>query len=139
MIKIKKIVVWLTAGTIMLGIGILTSKLFQYFKPSLQVEYENTDLFRSMSDPIMMLCFIQPFALAFMLAWIWNLLKKVIKGVTSFQKGVNFGFIYWVITLPGLMFTFAFFSVSINLTLTWSVSIFFQGMAAGMLFSRMIP
>ena len=134
----KKIISGLLAGAAMLILGMLIGQVFQNLAPSLKAEYENPNLFRPWSDPIMSLYFFEPFVLGVILAWIWSLTKDIIKGENLTQKGFYFGLIYWATTIPGMIMSYSSFPLSITIVLSWSITGIFQSLCAGFIFSKML-
>ena len=135
----KKIIgVGLLAGVLMLITGMLTGQVFHFFIPSLKEEYLNPNLFRPWSDPIMSLYFLHPFIVGVIFAWIWNRTKQLFPGNTVREKGLRFGLIYWMISIPGMLISYSSFPVSLLLTFSWSISNLVQGICAGLLFSKML-
>lgn len=134
----KKTLIGLMVGLIMLVIGMLVGQVFQSVFPSIKSEYENPALFRPWSDPLMSLMFVQPFFVAVILAWIWDLTKEVIRGNSLMEKGLSFGFIYWLLTIPGMIMSYSSFPVSFMLVISWTVTNFVQSLLSGIIFSRMI-
>ncbi len=69
----KKVITFgLLGRLIMLAVGLLMSQLFLMMAPALKTEYENPNLFRPWSDPVMLLYFVHPFLLGTCLAWVWR-------------------------------------------------------------------
>ena len=134
----KKIVVGLTSGLIILVVSIVVSYFFQFFQPSIQLEYQNQEIFRSVSDPLMSYFYIEPFLLGCILLWVWGKFNLIIKGDSQLEKGLRFGLIYWIITLPGLLMTFTSFKVSLLMVISWSISNLISAVFSGVLFSKMI-
>ncbi len=134
----KKIVVGLTSGLIILVVSIVVSYFFQFFQPSIQLEYQNQEIFRSVSDPLMSYFYIEPFLLGCILLWVWGKFNLIIKGDSQLEKGLRFGLIYWIITLPGLLMTFTSFKVSLLMVISWSISNLISAVFSGILFSKMI-
>ena len=134
----KKIVVGLTSGLIILIVSIVVSYFFHFFQPSIQLEYQNQEIFRSVSDPLMSYFYIEPFLLGCILLWVWGKFNLIIKGDSQLEKGLRFGLIYWIITLPGLLMTFTSFKVSLLMVISWSISNLISAVFSGILFSKMI-
>lgn len=135
----KKIVLpGLVAGIIILLVGIGIGYLLNPIFPQLTTEYENFLIFRPWDDPLMKLYFIYPFVLGIILAWIWNKSKKLFnKNGGCCGKGVQFGLIYWILTMPGMFITYSTFQVSLLMVTTWSISLFIHSTLVGMLFGKM--
>lgn len=134
----KKTLIGLIVGAIMLLIGMLVSQVFHAIFPSLKAEYENPNLFRPWSDPLMSLMFVQPLLVGIILAWIWDFTKGILKGNALMEKGLFFGFIYWITTIPGMIMSYGSFPTSLIMVISWSVSLFVQSLLAGVLFARLI-
>lgn len=134
----KKILTGLLAGAIMLGIGMLIGQVFQYFVPELKNEYQNPNLFRPWSDPLMSLYFVVPFITGLILVFIWEMTKGIIKGNSMIEKGFNFGIIYWVIGIPGMIMSYSSFPLTFILVSSWTITALFQALVSGLLFSKML-
>jgi hypothetical protein len=132
----KKIILsGLLAGVAMLAVGFGLGYAMMFIFPSLGAEYANTALFRPWSDPIMSLYFAHPFVLGFILAWVWNKVKGVIGGAGWSGKGTRFGLAYWLVTIPGMVISYASFPLSLLMVVSWSISILAQALAAGLILS----
>jgi len=118
-----------------LGMGPVTNFLF----PGVMTEYQNPQLFRAWTDPLMSLYFLHPFLVGFILAWIWNKTKPLFKHKIWWQRGICFGLIYWLTTIPGMFISYASFPISLAMTISWSLSLFVQAIAAGKLLAKMNP
>lgn len=134
----KKIIVpALLSGLSMLAAGIAIGYLFDFLIPSLQAEYENTALYRSMDDPLMYLFFIQPFVVCGTLVWGWVRIKDHFTGSTG-SKAMQVALIMFFLTvIPGMLMTFSSFKVSAVATATWTVMGFVQVLVASLVFIRM--
>ncbi len=132
----KKIIVsGLLAGAAMLVVGFGVGYALMAVFPTLAAEYANTALFRPWSDPIMSLYFAHPFVLGLILAWIWGVVKGVIGGAGWAAKGARFGLAYWVVSIPGMIISYASFPLSLLMVATWSASILLQALAAGFIYA----
>ncbi|MCX6005259.1 MAG: hypothetical protein NT082_06265 [Chloroflexi bacterium] len=135
----KKIIpVGLLAGLAMLIVSMALSPLFNLIFPSLNAEYNNANLIRPWSDPLMLLMFIEPFILGIILAWIFSLTRTVFQEKNTWKKGIYFGLCYWVVTLPGMLMSYASFPISLIMVTSWSISIFAQAVVAGLVYARFI-
>jgi hypothetical protein len=134
----KKIIAGLIAGIVMLGVGMLISKGFQFIFPALIIEYANTNLFKPWSDPSTLIIFLAPFILGIILAGIWDLTKTMVKGNNATEKGINFGFVFWIITIPGMLMSFISFPMSITIAVSWMVILLSQALCSGFLFSKIL-
>lgn len=128
----------LLAGLVILIVSMIVDYLFRLAVPALQMEYENTSIFRAWSDPLMSLYFLYPFILGVLLAWIWGSVKSVISGSTLRQRAMRFGFSIWIIlSIPGMLITYASFQVSLIMVVSWSIGSLLSLLAASCLLSRM--
>ena len=126
------------AGVLMLVAGMGLSYLLNFIFPSLAVEYENANLFRPWSDPLMSIYFAYPFVLGLVLAWAWEKTKKLFKGDDN-KRGVDFGLSVWLITsVPGMIITYSSFQVSLLIVLTWTLSSLVNAILAGLVFARVV-
>ena len=57
----KLILIGVLGGIVVLIIGMLTGQIFQRLFPALTTEYQNVHLFRTWSDPVMLMYFVHPF------------------------------------------------------------------------------
>jgi hypothetical protein len=137
-LKMSKILVVFFAGSIMFLVNVCVGWVFQFFVPQIKVEYENHNLFRAFNDPLMSLMILHPFIVALILAWIWNLVKTVLPTDKLIVKGLFFGLIYWLVSLPGMLISYGTFPISIILVLNWSVGILLQSLSCGIVFSRFL-
>jgi hypothetical protein len=137
-INMRKIIIGFTSGVIILQVSLLASFVIYLIQPSIQLEYENQAIFRSWSDPLMSCFYFEPFLLGYLLLWIWNKTKHLIKGGDTLQKGLRFGLIYWVITLPGMVMTYSSFKVSLMMVVSWSLGTLISSIISGFLFSKTI-
>jgi len=136
--KTSKIIIkGLIVGLAMLLTSWFMGQILFTIHPQLEGEYRNMLLFRPGSDPLMSLIYVEPFILGMILAWIWSLVKGGIKGETIAMRGVNFGFAYWVLTIPGMIMSYGSFPLSLSMVISWSATILAQGIAAGIILSRL--
>lgn len=134
----KKVVVpGVLAGLAMVVAGMALSSGFMALLPDLQVEYENTNLFRAPSDPMMMFYFVQPFVTGLVMAWIWEKTKGLFPVDSPVGNGFRFAVIYWVFSLGGMVISYSSFPVSVTMIVTWYLSILFQGILAGVLLTKL--
>ena len=134
----KKITIGILAGVIMFMASILVGQVFMFIAPELKNEYQNPHIFRSWEDPMMSFFYVVPFLTGILLAWIWEVTKIVIKGDGMTAKGLNFGLMYWLITLPGLIMTYSSFQLSLMIVFSWVITNLVQALCAGLLFSKML-
>jgi hypothetical protein len=136
--KRNKIIAGLAVGACMLVVQMLIGILFQALFPSLKEEYTNSGIFRPWSDPVMSLMFLQPFIVGIILAYIWNYTKSIIIKETDVKRGIYFGFIYFIISLPGMLMSYASFPLSLLMIFNWTAGIFVQSICAGIVLSKMV-
>lgn len=132
----KIIISGLIAGAgifvVSMGFSFLLGALF----PAIQAEYQNPNLFRPWSDPLMSLYFVYPFILGIVLAFFWNKTKEVFKG-KGLNRAANFAAWYFLIAaIPGMWITYSSFPVSLGLILIWTVSGFIEALVAGGVFDK---
>jgi hypothetical protein len=135
----KKIILPSILATIAgFAVSMAVGYLFNFIFPSLQSEYENSGMFRPWSDPLMMLYFLYPIYIAFILAWIWTKVKSVFAG-SVMQSALSFTTAYFLIaTLPGMLMTISSFKVSLIMTCTWAISGFIQTFVISLILAKMI-
>ena len=134
----KVILIGLLAGLAMLIVSMALGLLFNLIFPSLAAEYNNTDLFRPWTDPLMYLMLVEPFIVGIILAWIFSVTKSLFKTEKAWKKGIYFGLCYWLITIPGMVMSYSSFPVSLLMVITWSISILIQAMVGGLIYARFI-
>lgn len=133
----KVILPGLLAGLVMAVISVLVGLLLDVLMPSLKGEYQNPNLFRAWSDPLMQLMYVQPFILGIILAWLWDRAKSLFLANSACAKGFQFGVIYWVLTIPGMFISYTSFPISLSMTLSWTISIFVQAIFAGWVLAKL--
>lgn len=110
---------------LLLGVNWIVSALL----PSVAIEYQNTAIFRSWQDPLMMAYFAYPFILGVVLAYLWKLLKA--------KNPLEFAKLYFVIaTIPGMYISYTSFQLSQAMILVWTVTGFIQAYVAGYVFTK---
>lgn len=120
----------LVAAIGLLVAGIAIGMLFNVMFPSVKAEYENTQMFRPWDDPLMYIYFLQPFVLAFALAWVWNRAMTFFSG-SVWKIAFYFSLIYWVVAIiPGMIMTLSSFKVSLTMILIWTLTSLFQAWVA---------
>lgn len=135
----KTLLTGLLGGIVMLAASMLTGQIFLMLVPALQQEYQNPQLFRPWTDPLMMLYFIHPFLLGIILAWIWDKVKMVIIAPTDLKKGLYFGFTFWIASsIPGMLMSYASFPLSFMIIASWSVGGLVEMLCVGLLFAKML-
>jgi hypothetical protein len=137
--QMSRFFIFSIAGITMLVMGLAVSEFVAMVEPSIAAEYENINIFRPWSDPLMSFYWIMPFLTAFVLLWLWNFTKSLIKGDTILKRGITFGFYYWIITIPGMIITYTTFQVSVYMVVSWTAATLVQALCAGIIFSRLQP
>lgn len=132
----KKIIIGCIAGAAMLIINMLISALISGYFPEIQAEYENEALFRPWTDPLMSYIYFEPFIVAFILLWFWERTKGILTYKVWWVKGIFFGFLYWLLGLPGLFMSYSSFPISLMLTCSWVISGLFQALIVGIIYSK---
>lgn len=127
----------LVAALGLFAAGMLIGYVFHLLFPSVSAEYENFQIFRSWDDPLMYIYFLQPFLLAFAFAWVWDRSKTLFNG-TIWKIAFYFSLVYWFVAIiPGMIMTLSSFKVSVLMTITWTISAFFQAWVAMLIIIRM--
>ncbi|MBI3638312.1 hypothetical protein HY227_01045 [Candidatus Wolfebacteria bacterium] len=133
----KKIILWgIIAGVIMLFIGLAIDSLAKVLFPLIRAEYENPGLFRPWSDPLMSLYFLYPFLVGIILAWVWTKVKGIFDLSGAWNAGIRFGLIYWLVSIPGMLISYASFPLSLTMVLIWTIGGLLQSLVAGVLFAK---
>ena len=128
----------MAAGFVMLVSSIIISILFNMLFPSISLEYNNTQLYRSWSDPIMYYMFIHPFIFGILLSAVWEKTNILIQDKDELKKGAMFGIYIWgIFSLPGILVTWSTSPISILITFSWIVSVLVQYVTAGITFAKM--
>jgi hypothetical protein len=133
-----KKIIWpgLVAGFLMLIAGLIFNYITNTAFPSIAQEYQS-GLMRPWTDPLMMIFFLYPFILSFVLAWAWNESKKLFKGKDC-KRGVMFALsIFLISSIPGMFVTYTSFNISFGMVLSWTVSGLIYLLIAGCVFARM--
>jgi hypothetical protein len=119
-------------GVINFLASMLISQIFNVLSWQVAVEYQNPNLFRANSDPLMLLFFAHPFLLALILVWFWQKTKNIFG-----NNGLKFGLTYWIISvIPGMFATYASMPYSFLMILSWTVSGLAQAIIAGLILSK---
>lgn len=135
----KKIIFYgLLAGLAMLIANFILSAILNYLFTALSSEYNNTNLFRPWSDPLMFLFFAHPFVLGVIWAWVWSKTKALFTSEKDYENGLNFGFVFWLVSLPGMLISYSCFQISLTMALSWTLGILVQALIAGFVFSKAI-
>lgn len=119
----------LLAGVAALIVGFGLNQLVGIILPSITQEYQNPNIFRPWTDPLMMAYFAHPFIVGLVLAYLWDKLKA--------KDPLEFAKLYFIIaTIPGMFISYTSFQVSLMMILSWSLIGFLQVFVAGLVFSR---
>jgi len=115
--------------------SLLVAKIFGIIFPAINAEYQ-TNLFRSQTDPRMLLFFILPFLVGIILAWFWEKSKNSFGA--NLQGGIKFGIFYWIIaTIPGMFATYTSMPYSFLIVISWLVSGLVEALLAGIILSKL--
>lgn len=126
----------LIAGFANLLLGLGVNVVLQMILPGLAEEYQNTAIFRPWQDPLMMIYFAYPFILGIVLAYLWGLLRKVLKGSDP-QKAMQFAKIYFIVaTIPGMFISYTSFQLSFLMILVWTVTGYLQAYIAALIYTK---
>lgn len=135
----KRILSGILAGFFMMIAMILFNIVLGKTLPSLMNQYNNTNLYRSMKDPISMLFIFYPFILGMILAWIWDKAKILLKGKRFLSKGIQFGLVYFIVVIPGLFISYITSPYSISIVISWAASVFLLAIVAGITYEKINP
>lgn len=83
----------------------------------------------------MSIYFVYPFLLGIILAWIWHKIKVLFAG-GYLKRGLSFGFIYWIITIPGMFISYSTFPISLVMVISWSLNGLIQILVAGIILAK---
>jgi hypothetical protein len=132
----KKVVIpGLAAGAGMFLASMLMGIILGQAFPSTMKEYNNFFIFRPWKDPLMQLFYVHPFLVGLILAWVWEKIKKIVKGKGT-AKGVNFGLTYFLIVVPGMLMSYSTFKISLLMVTTWTISVLVQALVAGIILAK---
>ncbi|MFT3740878.1 MAG: hypothetical protein QM786_19180 [Breznakibacter sp.] len=116
----------------------LVGYLFDFMSPSLGEVYANEAIFRPWNDPLMYLYFLVPLLLGYVLAWLWTWTYPVVPG-SRLSKTFRFALAYWLVaSLPGMLLTFSSFKLPLVMIASWTVTAFFQGWVAAVVYTWMV-
>lgn len=133
----KKIILpGLLIGLVNFFASMAVSQSFRASFSSVNAEYLNPNLFRSMNSPLMLLFFVYPFLLGIILAWFWNKTKSLYP--TGIKGGLKFGLNYWIIAvIPGMFATYTSMPYSYLIVLSWLVEGLVSAFVAGIILSKL--
>jgi hypothetical protein len=117
--------------------GYLVGWLFPSLQASFMAEYEKTNMFRPMNDPLMILFFINPFIYAFPYAWGWNKIKDKFSGSVWCNAFYLTGIVFFITTLPGMFITYTCFVISLPMIISWLLSAVVQTYAGWLVICSM--
>jgi hypothetical protein len=133
----KVFLAWLTAGIVMLllGIGMLYTGI--YFFPKIANEYFSP-VFRKAGETDWTF-YVHPFILSFGLKWFWERYKGILNG-SLLLRAIEVAIVYAIVALlPILWLTFSAIDVSFKMIVTWFIYGFVQAFAAGIVFAKLNP
>jgi hypothetical protein len=107
--------------------------------PGLQAEYQNQYIFRKWDDPLMSIFWIVPFINAFVALYVWSICKRVLKGDTYVSRGFYFAFLYWLVTIPGMVISYSSFQISEAMVISWTAGNLLQALFTGLIYARLFP
>ena len=120
----------LIAGVAALVVGFGINWLAGVIFPSITQEYQNPNIFRPWTYPLIMAYFAHPFILGLVLAYLWDKLKA--------KDALEFAKLYFIIAaIPGMFVSYTSFQLSLLMILVWTVSGFLQAFVAGLVFARL--
>ena len=133
----KIIIAWLTAGVVMLLLGLGMVFICIHFFPKIADEYFSP-VFRRAGETDWTF-YVHPFILSFGLKWFWERYKGIFGGGTVL-RAAEVALVYGVVALlPILWLTFSAIDVSVKMTLTWFIYGILQAFAAGIVFAKLNP
>ncbi|MBI5399445.1 hypothetical protein HZB07_02350 [Candidatus Saganbacteria bacterium] len=129
-----KKVLWpgLLAGLAMLVVGLAVYTLGGVFFPGMAAEYQNPQLFRPWSDPLMSLMFVHPLILGIVLAWAWDKIKSVSGGYLNFALGV-----WLVATIPGMLISYGSLPLSLLMVACWTINGLIQSLVGSFVLAKL--
>jgi len=125
----------LIAGVAIYIVGFIFNFGGQRVFPQIGAEYK-AGVFRPFSDPLMMIYFLYPFILGFVLFYLWNLLEKQLSGKPT-DKALRFAKIYFAVaTIPGMFISYTSIQLSLTMVIVWTITGFLQAFVAGLVFAK---
>lgn len=119
----------IVAGVVLVIVGFAINMLMGMLIPSVASEYQNTAIFRSWDDPLMMVYFAYPFILGVVLSYLWKVVKE--------KDPMEFARLYFIIaTIPGMFITWTSMQISALMIAVWMIVGFLQAYIAGLVFSK---
>ena len=135
----KKFLIGLVTGFILIGANAGSSLVMNEIFPGLQAEYQNQYIFRKWDDPLMAMFWIVPFINAFVALYVWSICKRVLKGDTYVSRGFYFAFLYWLVTIPGMVISYSSFQISEPMVISWTAGNLLQALFTGLIYARLFP
>ena len=128
----------LLAGIAMIVINFILNIIMNAIYPGSITIYENTEIFRSMNDPLMFLFWLYPLILGIGFAWIWNKSKKLFKAKHPCIRGLHFALIYLLVfAVPAFLINLGSFNLPILIVFTWTIMSFINGWVAGWVLAKL--
>lgn len=134
----KMLVSGLVAGVVMLIVMMANGFLWNALFPNIMTEYENTAMFRPYEDPLMYYMYVQPFVIGIAASWVYSNVKGISKRKKASSRGAMFGFYWWlIVSVPGMLVTYASFQVSPEMVMSWTVGLLAQLVLGGIVLAKM--
>lgn len=128
----------LLAGLLIVVFNIILNFLFALIFPSFNAIYQNTAIFRPMTDPASLLFWLYPFVLGIAFAWAWNKSKNLFKAKNICRKGFNFALAYlFIAVIPAFFINVGSFNLPVLMILSWSIMNFINAWVAGALLAKL--
>ncbi len=107
--------------------------------PNFQNIYENTQIFRGVDDPLMMVYLVFPFALGFALAWGWGRIKHEFSG-SSLKNAWNFSLVFLVVVaVPTFLIQLGSFNLPVMMMISWMLTTYINGYIAALILGWLDP
>jgi hypothetical protein len=133
----KILISWLTAGIVMLLLGLGMVYIGIYFLPKISEEYFSP-VFRKAGETDWTF-YLHPFILAIALKWFWERYKGILNGGIVL-RAIEVALVYSIVALvPILWLTFSAIDVSFKMIITWFVYGLVQAFASGIVFAKLNP
>lgn len=110
----------------------ILNPIIYFFSPMLKESYMNNPVFRAWDDPMMFAFMLYPFALGFVLAFIWEKTKHLFSGGCRLCHGFIFGVIFFFVSgLPAFLINLGSFTFPFSMVFSWAVMGLVNGIVAG--------
>lgn len=107
--------------------------------PEFQEIYENTEIFRSPDDPLLMLYLLFPFTLGLALAWVWGRIKQDFSGALA-RDSWNFSLLFLAVAgVPTFLINTGSFNLPLAMMLSWLVTTYINGYVAALILGKLDP